>query len=311
MKEITLFIGHGSRDTDGNQEFLEFVDKIRPRAPEQHFEACFLELTTPTIADGIDACVQQGAERIVVVPIILLAASHVKLEIPESLDAARKKYPNVEIVYGRNIGLHEQIIDLLTDRFQEQVATFTKETIHETAIVLMGRGSSDPDANGDLYKLARQVWERTGVLTVEVCFTGITFPSLSDGIHRALSLGATRVVVVPYFLFTGVLIKRMEGILQEINARHPSVPMYMAEYFGMHSRLVDIVLDRREEALQGQAFMNCDLCKYRKLVSHEHSHDHGDKDTHHHDDGDDHNHGHDSHGHAHSHVHQDEIGVRG
>lgn len=269
MKEITLFIGHGSRDADGNQEFREFVDKIRQRAPEQHFEACFLELSTPTIPDGIDACVHQGANRIVVVPVILLAASHVKLEIPEFIDDARRKYPNVAFFYGRNIGLHEQMVDLLTDRFQEHMAMFVNEAVNETAIVLMGRGSSDPDANGDLYKLARQLWERTSVLTVEVCFTGITFPSLSDGIHRALSLDARRVVVVPYFLFTGVLIKRMRNVLQELQVAHPNVPMNMAAYFGMHSQLVHIVLDRREEALRGQAFMSCDLCKYRKIASHE------------------------------------------
>lgn len=280
MKEITLFIGHGSRDVDGNQEFLKFVDEIRRRSPDQHFEACFLELTTPTIPDGFAGCIQQGAERIVVVPVILLAASHVKLEIPEFLDAARRKYPNVQIVYGRNIGLHPQVIDLLTDRFYEQTATRTQEDLQQTAIVLMGRGSSDPDANGDVYKIARQLWERIGVLTVEVCFTGITFPRLPDGIQRALSLGAKRVVVVPYFLFTGVLIKRMQGVLQEIQAGNPTVPMQMAEYFGMHSKLLDLVLNRREEAFHGQAFMNCDLCKYRKMASHDHSHNHSHDDSH-------------------------------
>jgi sirohydrochlorin cobaltochelatase len=304
MKEITLLIGHGSRDADGNQEFINFVNEIRRASPEQHFEACFLELATPTIPDGIDACVQQGANRIVVVPVILLAASHVKLEIPACLDAARQKYPNVEIIYGRNIGLHEQMIDLLLTRFHEQTQSFAKDEIHQTAIVLMGRGSSDPDANGDLYKIARQLWERTGVLTVEVCFTGITFPKLPDGIHRAVSLGAKRVVVVPYFLFTGVLIKRMQSVLREMHSDYPTVPMYMADYFGMHRRLVDIVLDRREEARRGHAFMNCDLCKYRKLAAHEHAHDH----PHHHEHHQEHPH---EQGHHHSYVHQPEVGSRG
>lgn len=286
MKEVTLLIGHGSRDDDGNQEFLAFVQEIRRRSPEQHFEACFLELTTPTIPDGFDACIRQNADRIVVVPVILLAASHVKLEIPEFLDTARRQYPDVEIVYGRNIGLHEQMIDLLTDRFYEQAAMYTQEEIQQTAIVLMGRGSSDSDANGDLYKMARQLWERTGVFTVEVCFTGITFPRLPDGIQRAISLGAQRVVVVPYFLFTGVLIKRMQGVLQDVKSTHKNLPMSMAGYFGVHQRLIEIVLERREEALHGQAFMNCDLCKYRKNASHEHSHNH----EHHH-----------AHDHSHSH----------
>ncbi|MFB5190753.1 sirohydrochlorin chelatase [Alicyclobacillus fastidiosus] len=277
MKEITLCIGHGSRDDDGNLEFVQFVDRVREAAPDRHFEVAFLELTTPTIADGIDRCVQAGATRIVAIPIILLAASHIKLEIPEMLDQARAKYPDVEIVYGRNIGLHERMIDLLTDRYVQQMeqSNWAAARPEDTAIVVMGRGSSDPDANGDLYKIARQVWERTGVKTVEVCFTGVTFPRLPAGVHRAVALDVKHLVVLPYFLFTGVLIKRMREVLASLQTKHPQVKMAMAEYFGMHPYLVEVALSRQEEAVAGQAFMNCDLCKYRKLGEHHH-HDHHD-----------------------------------
>lgn len=307
VNEITLLVGHGSRDEEGNAEFLQFVRNLTQAMPQQQFEACFLELAEPTIPQGIDACIVRGATRIVVVPVILLAASHVKLEIPEFLDAARKKYPQVEMVYGRNIGLHAQMIDLLTQRFEEQMqsASATEpmraELYAETAIVLLGRGSSDPDANGDLYKIARQVWERTGVKTVEVCFTSITYPNLSEGVARAIALRAKRIVVVPYFLFTGVLIKRMTDALAALQSEHPSVQMRMADYFGMHPLLMEIVQSRQVEAKAGQAFMNCDLCKYRKLAAHEHGHDH----HHDHDHGQNHDHPH-HHDHHHGHHHDDE-----
>ncbi len=306
MKEITLCIGHGSRDGDGNEEFIRFVDKLREAAPDKHFEVSFLELATPTILDGIDACVRAGATRIVAVPIILLAASHTKLEIPEFLDAGRAKYPDVEIIYGRNIGLHERIVDLLTTRYQEHLLNLPTPVAEpeDTAIVLMGRGSSDPDANGDLYKIARQIWEHTGVHTVEVCFTGITFPSLSDGVRRAIALGAKQIVVVPYFLFTGVLIKRMRDVLATLQAEHPQVQMTMADYFGAHPYLVEVVLSRRDEAIAGHAFMNCDLCKYRKAALHDHHHHHDHAHAHahaHHHHGDAHDHAHD---HPHPHHHE-------
>ncbi len=274
MSEFILLVGHGSRDDDGNQEFQAFVESYRTRWQNSNVESCFLELANPTILDGVDACVARGATRIVAVPVILLAASHVKLEIPEFLDAGRKKYPNVEMVYGRNIGLHEEMIDLLSARFGEQVTDVLPD---ETSIVLMGRGSSDPDANGDLYKIARQLWERTGVQNVEVCFTGITFPRFPDGIRRAVKLGAKRIVVVPYFLFTGVLIKRMQGVLEQLQMEFPHVSMTMAGYFGDHPVLLEIVRQRCEEAAVGQSFMNCDLCQYRKLAAAHHDHhDHHD-----------------------------------
>jgi sirohydrochlorin cobaltochelatase len=274
--KFTLLIGHGSRDAQGNDEFLAFVQQLRRIQPNQHFESCFLELAEPNIMEGIDACVRQGATQIVVVPVILLAASHVKLEIPEILDAARCKYPQVELVYGRNIGLHPQLIELLAERFFEQVPSLTAEQLRDTAIVLMGRGSSDADANGDVYKIARQLWERTDVRTVEVCFTGVTSPRFEEGIHRAMALGAKRIVVVPYFLFNGILMKRMIENLERTQLENPQVEMTMAAYFGMHPYLLDIVLNRGEEVLSGTALMNCDLCKYRKLAQQEHEHSHHD-----------------------------------
>jgi len=275
MSGFTLYVGHGSRAADGNREFLEFVEALQANAGLDNVESCFLELASPTISQGITACVGRGAKRIVVVPVILLAASHVKLEIPEMIDVGRQRYPDVEFVYGRNIGLHEGMIDLLVSRYERARADAAGALDEDTAIVLMGRGSSDPDANGDLYKIGRQLWERTEVKTVEVCFTGITYPRVPDGIRRALLLGARRIVVVPYFLFTGVLIKRMKEVILGIASEHPDVSILVAEYFGMHPRLQEIVLDRVREADAGEARMNCDLCQYRKMAGHDHGHDHG------------------------------------
>lgn len=284
MKEVVLLIGHGSRDDEGNREFLRFVEQLRQDVAEQEIVACFLEFAEPDIAAGIETCMAMGAARIVAVPVILLAASHVKLEIPEHLAAARDRHPGVEIVYGRNIGLHERLLDLLTERFAEQTAELDEKALRQTAIVLMGRGSSDPDANGDVYKIARVLWERTGVLTVETCFTGITFPRLPEGVARAVRLGAQRVIVVPYFLFTGVLIKRMQALLQSLQPQYPEVPLQMAGYFGLHSYLQEVVVDRVIEAGKRQSFMNCDLCRYRlQAVYDDRGHLH--HDHHHHRDG--------------------------
>ena len=279
VKTVILLIGHGSRDEDGNEEFLRFVEDVQRSVPEQIFVSCFLELAEPDISAGIDTCVQLGATRIVAVPVILLAASHVKLEIPEFLDDARDRYPHLDIVYGRNIGLHERLLDLLVERFQEvfwdrDEPTPPTQSLGDTAIVLLGRGSSDPDANGDVYKIARVLWERTGVLTVETCFTGITHPRLPEGVSRAIQLGAKRVVVIPYFLFTGILIKRMHNHLNDLQQQFPEVSLQMSGYFGFHSILREVVLDRVAEAQQGQSFMNCNLCQYRRLAQHQHEHQH-------------------------------------
>ena len=248
LKEVILLVGHGSRDADGNQEFMEFVEAVRKVVPNREIEACFLELASPAIDAGITTCVQRGATRIFAVPVILLAATHVKNEIPEFLEKGRQLYPQVEIVYGRNLGQHEKILELLQQRFYEVMVqpTVIGASFSDTAVVLMGRGSSDVTANGDLYKIARMLWERLGVMTVETCFSGITAPLLPEGMERAIALGAKRVVVVPYFLFTGVLIKRMRHVLDELQREYPEIPMTMSKYLGVHRLLIDALVEQIE-----------------------------------------------------------------
>jgi sirohydrochlorin cobaltochelatase len=247
MKEVTLLVGHGSRDEDGNKEFIAFAELVKKAMPNREIETCFLELATPDIPTGISHCVERGATRIVVLPLILLAASHVKHEIPEFIDEAREQYPEIEFVYGRNVGMHERIIHLLADRFYEVMETTDGNSLDDTAIVLMGRGSSDVDANGNLYKISRLLSERVGISTVEVCFSGITYPSFPEGIKRAVLLGAKRIIVVPYFLFTGVLMKRMKGVFEELKHEYPDQNLWMAHHFGMHDDLVKAVVDRINE----------------------------------------------------------------
>lgn len=274
VTRAVLLIGHGSRDEGGNEEFLRFVDELQASMAGQTVVGCFLEFAEPNIPAGIEACTALGATRIVAIPVILLAASHVKLEIPEFLDEARRRHHEIEIVYGRNMGLHERLLDLLVERFTEaqdgcsqaaDILPLPRNTaINETAIVLMGRGSSDPDANGDVYKIARILWERTGVSTVETCFTGITDPRLPEGVARAVRLGAKRIVVIPYFLFTGILIKRMKNLVKDLQQQHSQVSIQMSAYFGFHDIIREVALDRIKEADQEQSHMNCDFCQYRK-----------------------------------------------
>ncbi len=247
MKDVTLLVGHGSRDSDGNREFMEFAELVKEAMPDREIETCFLELANPNIPTGISQCIERGATRINVLPLILLAASHVKQEIPEFIDKAREQYPGIEFVYGRNVGMHERIINLLADRFCEVVEAKSDDSAKDTAVVLMGRGSSDSDANGNLYKISRLLWERLHVKTVEVCFSGITYPSLPDGVERAVRLCAKRIIVVPYFLFTGVLMKRMSGMLDELKQKYPNHNLQMAHHFGMHDDLVKAVVDRIRE----------------------------------------------------------------
>ncbi|MBI3637027.1 MAG: sirohydrochlorin chelatase [Candidatus Rokubacteria bacterium] len=271
MNDVVLLVGHGSREQPGNDEFLRFCEAARPHLGPEALETCFIELTTPLVPESLDRCVEGGARRIVMLPVILMAAGHVKVELPHELDEAKERHPGVDFRYGRHIGLDPLVIQIVMQRLAE-VEDQTQWAPDETAVLVVGRGSSDPDANSDLFKLARLLWEARRYRWVETCFIGVTGPTLPEGLERCAILGARRILVVPYFLFTGVLIPRIHRIVGEFLDGHPGVQARLADYLNAHPNLFRVLRERKEEVLRGDARMNCALCKYRiALPGHEHA----------------------------------------
>lgn len=316
-----LLVGHGSRVQAGNEELLEFTRLLAARKPELKVETCFIELASPSIAGGIARCIEGGAAEIYVVPIILFAAGHSKLDIPMAIDEAKQRYPGVKFIYGRPLGVQDRAVDILLERIQEaerlpllqvkaaggmdlDLCGNVASTIEDkdTIVLLMGRGGSDPDANSDLYKISRLLWERTGYRSVESCFIAIAKPSLPDGLERCLALGARKIIVLPYLLFTGVLMQQFAERVAQFAAEHPGLEVQIGGTLGAHPLLVDMLTERIEETLEGRAFSNCDNCKYRDAASlHHHHHHHGEEEHE--------EHGHCGHGHhsheGHSHGHHE------
>jgi sirohydrochlorin cobaltochelatase len=285
MKAI-LFVGHGSKDHEGNDQVREFINNLRANIDASILvETCFLEFERPTVGQGIDLCVEKGATEIAVIPIMLLQAGHSKIHIPGAIDEAKEKYPHISFTYGRPIGVHEEALDILQTRLIESGEDLDSPA-EDTAILLLGRGGSDPDANSDLYKIGRLLWEKTKYKIVEPAFMGVTDPLVNAGIERCIKVGAKKVVILPYFLFTGILIKRLEELVLEFQQSFPGIEFQLANYFGFHPKLETILLNRAEEALQGEVKMNCDTCQYRvnamEFIGHHHHHDH-DHDHHDHD----------------------------
>ncbi|WYT57237.1 precorrin-3B C(17)-methyltransferase [Paenibacillus sp. FSL K6-1217] len=319
-----LLVGHGSRIQAGNEELLEFTRLLADRKPELKVETCFIELASPSIAGGIARCIEGGAAEIYVVPIILFAAGHSKLDIPMAIDEAKLRYPGVKFIYGRPLGVQERAVDILLERIQEterlpmvqekaaggmNLRGNGSSTIEDkdTIVLLMGRGGSDPDANSDLYKISRLLWERTGYRSVESCFIAIAKPSLPEGLERCLALGARRIIVLPYLLFTGVLMQQFAERVAQFAAGHPELEVEIGGTLGAHPLLIDMLAERIEETLEGRAFSNCDNCKFRDAASlhHHHHHHHGEEGHGGHGHGH-HGHGHHSHeGHGHGHGHHE------
>lgn len=301
LKRPLLLIGHGTRDADGRQSLLDFATAYQALDTSRPVLPCFLELTEPTIQAGVDRCVEQGYSELSVLPVLLFAARHNKFDVTNELDRARQRHPQVKFHYGRHFGITPGILDLWKSRLAElDLPSHNPQGIprEETVLLFVGRGSSDPDANGDVYKLARIVWEGSGYQTVETCFIGITHPRLEEGFRRARLYQPKRIIVLPYFLFTGLLVKKIFDITAQQQAQFPAIEMVCLPEMGLHPQLFAVLRERELETQLGQVQMNCEMCKFRlsALEGQAHGHNHG----HHHDHGHNHDHG---HGHSHGHNH--------
>lgn len=308
LQRPVLLIGHGSRDPEGRQALLDFaaayqaLDTSRPVVP------CFLELTEPSIQQGVDHCVELGYTELSALPVLLFAARHNKFDVTNELDQARQRHPQVKFHYGRHFGITPGLLDLwrtrltLLDQPQWNPQGISRE---DTVLLFVGRGSSDPDANGDVFKMARMLWEGSSYQTVETCFIGITHPRLEEGFRRARFYQPQRIIVLPYFLFTGALVKKIFNITAQQQEQHPELSIVCLPEMGLHPQLFQVLREREIETQLGQVQMNCELCKFRLAAVnqtglHGHSHDHGHNHAHDHSHG--HGHGH-SHGHNYGHLH--------
>jgi len=317
-----MICGHGSRDDAAVEEFNQLAHHLRDRLPGVDVESGFLEFATPVIRDGLEKLKARGAERIVCVPGMLFAAGHVKNDLPSEVNSFGAENPEIEMLFGRELAIDSRLLAAARERIEEAEKAAESDVPRDrTLLMVVGRGTNDSDANSNVSKVARMLWEGMGFGWAEVSYSGVAFPLVNEGLEQAVRLGFERIIVFPYFLFTGILVRRIYAWADECAETHPEVEILKAPYLNDHANLIDCFVDRIDEALNGSNNMNCQLCKYREqIIGYEHDHgaaqvghhhhvvgigtdghgaeDHGVHHGHHHHQG--HSHGHD-HGHAHDH----------
>ena len=262
-----VIAGHGSRDSEGVREFERLVQLVQKRACGRRVSHGFLEFARPTIDEAIRANIAAGAESVAVVPGVLLAATHAKNDIPSEVLALRREFPQTKVHYGAALQLHPLVLKLIRERIIEAEAKSPRLLKRsESCLAVVGRGTTDPDANSDVSKLARMLEEGLGFGASFVCYAGTAKPLVADGLKLAVRLGFSRIVVAPFFLSTGVLVKRIYSAVDALAARHPEIEFLQCEYLGIHELLADALLERAEESINGRAIANCSLCKYRVQI---------------------------------------------
>ena len=259
-----LLCGHGSRDPEAIEEFELAAAALRPRLHGFDFATGYLEFARPTIRDGLALLAARGARRILAIPGMLFAGSHVKNDLPWEMNSFIAENPDIDVRLGRDLGIDPKLLQAAADRIA--VAADARIPRAETLLVVVGRGTNDPDANSNITKLARMLWEGMGLGWAEAAFSGVAHPRVDAALARAARLGFRRIIVFPYFLFTGVLVKRIYSQTDTVAALFPEIDFVKALYLRDHEGVLGAFCDRVGELQDGQPAMNCQLCKYRTQI---------------------------------------------
>jgi len=286
-KPALLLAAHGTSDQAGVDAFAALAGRVGQLAAADGIRVAggFIELSAPALREAVADLAATSPGPMVAVPLMLSAAGHAKGDIPAALARERSRHQGLTWIYGRPLGPHPALIDLLDRRVAAVGGSISP------AVLVVGRGSTDPDANADVVKTARLLWEGRDYPLAETAFVSLARPDVAEGLERCRLLsaglpGAQRIVVARYFLFPGVLPDRVAEQAAAYAAAHPELDIAVADVLGDCDEIAALVYERYHEALAGDIRMNCDVCVYRIAMPgfehrvgapqhpHDHPHDH-------------------------------------
>ncbi|HMH38174.1 MAG TPA: sirohydrochlorin chelatase, partial [Streptosporangiaceae bacterium] len=245
MTPPLLLAAHGTTDQAGVDAFAALGERVGQLAAADGTRVAggFIELSAPALREAVTGLATASPGPIVAVPLMLSAAGHAKGDIPAALARERTRHPGASFTYARPLGPHPALIDLLAAR----IAAVAGDT--PPAVLLVGRGSTDPDANADVVKTARLLWEGRDYPLAETAFVSLARPDVAEGLERCRLLGAglpgaRRIVVARYFLFPGVLPDRVAEQAAAYAAAHPELDIACTDVLGDCDEIAALVWER-------------------------------------------------------------------
>ena len=251
-----LLVGHGSVSPDGVAENFEISNLVSELLPEVSVEIGFLELAFPRAVEIGRAMIAGGIERLVVQPVMLNCAGHVKSDIPAVVNILRQEFPSATIHYGQSLGVQYELIMEAKDKIERFHA-------RGSSLLLTARGTSDPDANAEIYKAARLIADVTGIKEFSVGFSGVTWPSVPDALNAVARGSGGLLLCFSWYIGTGKLIERISQDIEQYRLQSGS-EVINAGYFGPSTVIANLLVASFWNALDHIIPLNCDMCQYRR-----------------------------------------------
>ncbi len=262
-----MLCGHGSRDIEAIREFDTLSYLLKKRLQEYEVENGYLEFARPIIRDGLETLKKRGVKKIIIIPCMLFAAGHVKNDIPWEINSFAKENKDLDFLYGRDLGIDPKLLYAAAERVAAaERAAGSHVPRSQSMLLVVGRGTNDPEANANISKVSRMLWEGMGFGWAETAYSGVAHPRVNRALESIVAMGFRRIIVFPYFLFTGVLVKRIYTQTDDVATHYPRTEFVKALYLNDHPLVLESFIARVMETLHGQVTMNCQLCKYRESI---------------------------------------------
>jgi sirohydrochlorin ferrochelatase len=205
---------------------------------------CFLELAEPCIETGVEQLAAGGCDRIVVLPLLLLAAGHAKQEIPAAIANATREHPGIEFVLASHLGCDERMLRLSALRFKEAARDEEPVDPQDTLWLMVGRGSRDAEQIAELERFVECRLRHTPVGQLRIAYLAMAEPRLDEALTEVAELRYHRVVVQPHLLFHGELLETVTAQVADMRLRWPQQQWLVAPHLGVADLLVQAMLER-------------------------------------------------------------------
>lgn len=265
MKKGILLCGHGSRTKTGTDAFKGLVGLLQARYTDYEVDYGFLEFNHPVYEASIERMYQKGIREIYALPIILFAGSHAKNDIPYEMNTIQGYYNDLTIKMGKHLGVNSFLLELAKKRIEQEEKNHIYIDRKDVCLMVVGRGTTDTDANSDVHKLACMLGEGMGFGFTTVSYSGTAYPNVTQGLEMTSKMAFKRTIAIPFFFFTGILLERIYKQVKDFNETSPYEYIY-TQPFGTDELILKAFDERLDEAINGTGNMNCQLCKYRKQI---------------------------------------------
>jgi sirohydrochlorin ferrochelatase len=249
IRRAVVLVGHGSLQPGAGAAMVHLAERACDAGLAPIVRAGYLNYSQPAFAEVLEQCVDEGATEVVVQPYFLIPGKYVRQDLAQLLEAARSRYPRLDLWLAQPFGDHPALAQLLLKR--ASATSGIASPPQRSGLLIMAHGSPDPRSNMPIYSIARQLRASGRYDAVLVCFLDLNRPSIPDAIDLLAARGLRQIIAAPLFLQLGNHVRQdLPAIVEAARARHPGHQIVLAEHLGHDELLLEVITDRVEEAAQ-------------------------------------------------------------